>query len=842
MNFRHLTYLIFLLTFFITYSTQQIYPCAYTPEPNRTSITFFNPDLFTDSTYRACYLDASYYMPDEYYAPSEIRYKVNLLEWQRYFNGEADIAALTEVIYNTKAETLENEVLPVFVKNLPPNREITKNKFLSLLYQRKDLETLQYLIFAKRCEPQVQSGLGYWSEPERDAAQMENLVKKGLKAYDSTYSSFLKLRYAFQIVRLLHYSGKYTDCIEHYDRLITPLQTSKQDNSVSNSLIAGWALALKAGALLHSGYAADAMYQFSKVFELFPQSRELAIRNFTYGNEDIWQQMLDLGKTPDEKANLWLLRALQNTTFDLDPLKEICDIAPNSVLAEIELIRQVNLIERYWLTPKLTEPMQFGEELFETDFSESETSVSFWQKVKSFFKKIWQSIRAMFGISEKTNSEDDSAASGYSEELKEFALTFLKKHQVPNSDLWHTVAAYMSYLQKNYRQCYQLLDKVTGANKKVQQQANLVYALARLEESGTLDPELESLFVYALQGLPQPEYEYDNYGIFSRVLTKLATTYLQNGNTALAVLCFDKAKETSTANAILDFYSTDAGLDSLLSLVNQPQKTPFESFLLNNSRFSVPFLKDVKATKLMRKLHFEEALKIYKEIPKTYWEKKPDEDDYYYENYNHFFCDLKTDSSSILNRIYDWSNENHEMGESELQNEADTVLSCNKMEFADRIVQLERKAVEAPHSADLYYYEIAGGFFNTPFWGYNGAIWEGSLVSTLNYYFDYTPGYYPVNIPGIAEKIYEAEKQFIAEYGTREVAISYYEKVMKMTKNQELAAQSAYLSALSKQEPLSTLHEGDFKDKTHLKLLSDKYQNTAFYRYISRTCPGIGEF
>jgi hypothetical protein len=820
MNFRHLIYTIFFLIFFITFPNQQINACAYIPEPNRTSITFFHPDLFTDSTYRACYLDAPYYMPDEYASP-EVRNRVNLLEWQRYFNGEPDLKALAEVIYELDVSTLEKQVLPVFLKNLPPNGTVSKDRFLSLLYKRKDTESIQYLLFAKHCEPHVQNNWGYWSEPERDTKLMENLIAEGLQHYEASKSSYLKLRYAFQIVRLSHYTGNYKQCIDLYDRLVTPLLSSESDTLVTKSIVAGWLLALKAGALLHIGQAAEAMYQFSVVFDRFPYSRELAIRNFTYGNEDVWQQMLEMGKTPDEKATLWLLRALQNTALDLDPLKQICSFAPASELAEIELIRQVNIIERFWLTPKLTQPIPLERQPIEMESTNSKTGNSFWDKVKSFFRKIYQSIKKIFKSSEETDSTFIFDQSQYLTELKKFALAHAESHQTANTDLWFTVAAYMAYLEQNYKQSYQLLGKVTGANKKVQQQANLIYALNRLEESRHLDAELENLFAYALQNLPQPEFEYDNYSVFSRVLTKLAVVYLQNGNVARAALCLEKAKETSSANAILDFYTSEQDMDTLLKLAVRPQKSVFESFLLNNSRFTAPFLQDVKGTKLMRQLRFDEALLLYEEIPVNYWQQQYNEESFFYENYWFFDCNFDDENKEV----------------SEVKND-----TCNKMEFASHVIQLEKMAKQDPQTADKYYFQIAVGFFSTPFWGYNGAIWEGSLVSTLNYYFDYAPGEYPLNIPEIAEKVNDSEKRFVAEYGTREVAIRYFQKAIDATKNPELAVQAAYLAALSKQEPLSTLHEGDYRDKTYLKLMSSQYKNTDFFRTISQTCPGIGDF
>ncbi|OWY23232.1 hypothetical protein C7N43_04195 [Sphingobacteriales bacterium UPWRP_1] len=820
MTFKHLLYTIFFLINLFALKNQELTACAYIPEPNRNSITFFNPDIVTDTTYRACYVDAGYYMPDEY-ASSEMRYRYNLLEWQQYFNSTKPpgLQQVAEVIYDISAEALQKDALNPILQGSKPGKLIESNALLRLLYNRKDAETLTYLIYAKQCEPFVQHIWDYWDDPGRDTLKMQRLIEEGVRHYAAVKPAYLKLRYAFQIVRLAHYSEKYSDCTLYYDRLVTPLL--QPDNSfINKSVVLGWTMALKAGALLRTNKPAEAMYLFSAVFNNFADSRKIAIQNFNYGNETLWQQMLQFTKTPAEKAALWALRSMQDNALDIAPLEQIYALAPESTLAEVMLIREINKTERFLLTPFLTDTIVVETNAAKPDVEVNQKNIKekgIWHKIKSFFAKIWNSIKKLFNWSEaKKENRTVGGLSNhlYIENLKIISEKAAAGKKVRNADLWYTAAAYLAYLQQNYRQCYGFLNHVSGADKKVQAQANLIYALARVDEAGTLTAETEGLFAEALKNLPRPQYEYNNYGIFSRVLARLAQNYLKNGNVPRAFLCLDKAMETSAANALLDFYASEKDLNELQNLLNTPRKTGFDTLLLNNSRCTPAFVADVLGTKLMRKLQYAEALQEFEKIPNDYWLK----DSLHYfanANYIYFTCNFNG------------------LGVSD---------SCNKTGFARKVVELQEAAKQNPQTADVYYRQLADGFFATPYWGYNGALWHGSLVASLNYYYDYMPGAYPLNLPKFAKNLYEAQQLFLEEYGTRKVAIAYYQKVIETTKDPELAASSAYMALLAQQEPLSSLHEGNYKDRKFQKLLKEKYSGTDFYHAMVQTCPGIGEY
>ncbi|HRK28099.1 MAG TPA: hypothetical protein PK239_12530 [Chitinophagales bacterium] len=825
MTIRQNIFIIFFLIFLFFTKNQVATACIDLPEPNRFSITFFYPELSADTSYRMCYVDASYFRNWVYDMAPEARYKHNLVEWQQFFNNTPTLADLAAVIYNTNLETLQNEVLKGVLNGKPPGQAVRQNKFLSLLYTTKNTEALQYLVFAKQCEPYVQISMDYWDNPERDIDNMRQLAIQGKQYYEACNSPYLKLRYAFQIMRLEHYTGNFEACLEQYNQLVQPLLSNPElNNSVAN----GWILALKSGAQLRTGSIAQGMYGFASVFTHFPDSREIAFRNFSIENDDVWNETLSMAKTSEEKAVLWMLKGMQTNTLDLESLKQVTLLSPNWFGTEVLLIRQLNLLERYWLTPAITKPVELENKIDKSELTypteiETETETEqkgFWHSFRNFFARLFSFFRNLFSQSAPPIVADEMNYKELLATLQIITSEVAEQNKSNNPDLWYTAAAYTAFLDSNYRQCYRFLDKVSGANKKVQKQANLIYALARLSETQKPDADLENALVFALQGLPLPNDEYDNYSVTSRALTQMARAYLVNGNVSRAILFFDKAKETTAANILLDFYATQEDLDELARWVNTPKKTDADTFLLNNSRFTQPFIFDVKATKMMRKLEFAEALRWYNKIPPAYWTTINKEDSWSYEQYRYFTCHFNLNNETDLF-------------------EADT---CHKYGFVQKVLALQEMANQNPQNAAPYYLQIANAFYNTPFWGYNGMVWQGTLVAALNYYKDYAPGHYPFNLPTLAQSIYNAELQFLNEYGTRHVAETYYQKVMDTATNPELAAEAAYWAALCKQEPLSTLHQGNYKDRTYLKMLKQQYGNTAFYKNKKLTCPGLADY
>ncbi|RYY19181.1 MAG: hypothetical protein EOP41_10005, partial [Sphingobacteriaceae bacterium] len=129
-----------------------------------------------------------------------------------------------------------------------------------------------------------------------------------------------------------------------YDQYIAATATS--------SHVKGWALALKAGEQRRLGDTVQAAYLFSKVFAQYPERRLQAYRNYHYIGVN-FNDVLKLARTPEEKANLYAIKSFANSEIDTEDLKQVYDNYPASPLAGVLLVREINKLEQYYLTPKL---------------------------------------------------------------------------------------------------------------------------------------------------------------------------------------------------------------------------------------------------------------------------------------------------------------------------------------------------------------------------------------------------------------------------------------------------------------------------------------------------------
>jgi len=70
------------------------------------------------------------------------------------------------------------------------------------------------------CEPHVTRNGNAWDPPKRDPVAMKALIYEGERVFLKLKSNNLKLRYAYQLIRLAHYAKDYAMALDLYDRLL----------------------------------------------------------------------------------------------------------------------------------------------------------------------------------------------------------------------------------------------------------------------------------------------------------------------------------------------------------------------------------------------------------------------------------------------------------------------------------------------------------------------------------------------------------------------------------------------------------------------------------------------
>jgi len=171
--------------------------------------------------------------------------KGNLEEWHERFCEIPDLRDIDSLIY----QTTENELKQLSKSISEPSNALSyrmqDNSFARYLKRHGCTETVHYLLYAKTIEPFV-TRRDPWEQPQTEYRKMDGWLEEGLRHFRRTKSHYIRLRYAYQIIRLAHYSQQHERVLELYDELLP-----KIDNDPS--IIEDWIEGHRAGAMMALG-------------------------------------------------------------------------------------------------------------------------------------------------------------------------------------------------------------------------------------------------------------------------------------------------------------------------------------------------------------------------------------------------------------------------------------------------------------------------------------------------------------------------------------------------------------------------------------------------------------
>lgn len=549
-------------------------------------LSFFEFDLSRDPLYPIyCYNSISRSLGLSYPEYGEEKmswenYRNNIEEWRTYLGISIKPELVYQLIYKVPSDELRN-LNAILLKGSKKKRAkaradyYRKNPIYGLIIDQNRTDILDYLIFAKDCEPLVTADP--WEEPHKIYA--DESIAEGLKAYELCRSEFLKMRYAYQVIRLSNYSGLYEDCCSQYDRLIAPLRV--------NSIIRYWALRQKAGAMLHLERKVDYLVLTSLIFDQCPDQMLNALRDFFIPDERTWTAALKAAGDKHRQATLWLMRGLKEKHLEMDSLRQMYALEPSSPRLEAMLVRQVNRIECLYLDSTLFFPPK------------------------------------------STGSKQDAVQS-----LQTFALEGGQSGKIRQPALWFLVAGYMSFLGGDQTKAGELLKQAAAAgtnNPNLRQQIQLIGHLMPLAQNKPLAPEQEQAFQTSLSWLSSLQGDAHNKTVPRSLLILLAQKNLAAGRLDRALCYLAKAKYEFSVKLLLDVYAKRQDMERLESLVSHADPGSFKSWLIRGFPYSLDDLHYINGTKMLRKGDFHRALVEYKQVSKVFWEnyrsrlKKSDE-------------------------------------------------------------------------------------------------------------------------------------------------------------------------------------------------------------------------
>lgn len=455
----------------------------------------------------------------------------NLGEWKAFFKGKASEQDIRYIVYKSDISELGSieKKLANSDTYLGP---LQRNTLVKYWLKKGKTEVLQYLRFAKNCEPHVnQDWQNYWEISEaiadRNTAAMEKLILEGKQLYKNAISPEIKLRYAFQVVRLAHYSGNDVLTVKSYDSMVATLNL--------DGICKWWALGHKAGALRNLGRYPESAYCYSQVFEHCPSKRVQAYDSFVIKTDADFNATLALCQNEEEKASLYFLRAIDPNSIAVEEIENIWRVAPKSQKAELLLVRELEKLER------------------------------------EILEKGW------------TRTPEDLKSPQYGannvEDLLNFVQKVLRSRNMSNPELWQLAEAYTFFLNGNPDKAAELSSRIIkdGSEKEsIITQATIMNWVFRVEALKKLDDQkLDQLFA-EWSTLPRLNEETSSNTL--DFLEKHALQlYLAADEYPQAWLCIN------TLSGLQTGWGGKINPQLLLDFYRSPQKSEFEKFILRNS-------------------------------------------------------------------------------------------------------------------------------------------------------------------------------------------------------------------------------------------------------------------
>lgn len=495
--------------------------------------------------------------------------KGNVDEWWERFCRIPDRADVQSLIYQFSLDDMQDLLSAIRSEDVPISYlrpAISNNSFAKYLHRHQCTETLEYLIFAKRCEPHV-TARKRWDDTPADRTGMRDLIRLGKVAFMDTESHYFRLRYAYQIIRLAHYLKDYDQTLELYDFLMP-----KVDNDPS--ILEYWIEGHRAGALMGQGERVEASYIFSRIFEKCPSKRESAYRSFDIRTDEEWKALNLMCANDHERAVLHVLRANSENSRLISEMWDIYNYEPQNRQLEYLALRELQRLEK---------------DLLGQEFNDNR-----------------RANQRYFGIPRPIAGERVI-------ELQSFVRTILEQNRIARPEFWKLLEGYLELLAGDYyfaRQTFEDLAETTR-NDTIEHQLQVWETVLQILE---LEPPVEEAekkasSIYSSKIYPQ----YPDMADFMR--DRFTQLYKSSGSVGKSFIS-QYSLEDLQLNPQMDV------IDDLLRIIQQPQRNRFEKSMVEkaNGTTIAPELLDLKSSLLLYQNLPEAAVETLKEVDRSDWD------------------------------------------------------------------------------------------------------------------------------------------------------------------------------------------------------------------------------
>ncbi|MGC4101615.1 hypothetical protein [Ferruginibacter sp.] len=773
---------------------QNIIGCGPDADPYDYYTSFFHQNLPDAKGYKPFYYTGYNFLYDENepLLPADALAK----EWSNYCGNNVSDADAKKFVNKFAWKDLNNLYFNI-EKNQPlkiPD-SVAHNSMTDYFIKQKDLEGLGYIMYAKQVEPYVYGGETSWDVPQRDSLKMAKLIKNGQQLYTVAKKDIFKLKFAYQVLRLAHYSGRYFDVIKWYDEYAPSI--------TGNSVLQPMCVALKAGALFRTGESKEAAYLFSKAFNASVVKRISNYLGFKWSvnSQTERSEYLQRCSGNAEKAAMLGLFAIGSSGNEIAAMKEVYKLDAGADILEVLAVREINKLEEKYFSP-LLQHEKGGKALYLS----------------------WND-----DASDSSLNENSKAV----KELSGFLHDVAAKNTVKNPGLFETGAAYTAYMLKDYSTAkkYLAAAEKMKLSEKVKDQWALTNLLVTINEKEKIDAAFEEqllpsiLWLYDKAKKEKAEetgyYSIQQWKTFYRNLMSeiMAQRYHQQGD------LHKEALAIGAADAIINNYTGYAAgvnflrnklvskdVEKLYALIDNKQANKLERFIIDHSSVTRTTVIDFAGTAYLRDYNYANAISWFKRST----DKK----------------NSSINTNPFIDLLYDQ--------EEALPNEVK--YSTTKLAFAEEMLRLEKSLTTDKANLAKNLYKMANGFYNMTYYGHAWLLVQYDRSGSDGYYMPKDATAFEREYYGCFKAQEYFEKAMNASTDKNFKARCLFMMAKCSQKQLSRPQYDDYQDNYQKMEVAEKKYFEDFMNSKYFPQLVKEYGNTAFYKQAWNSCSYLRDF
>jgi hypothetical protein len=753
--------------------------CGFWVYPGQYRFWLLQPDLTNEQDLTPFYFAASYLYHGDMNVRTETWPDQNINEWFTALKGRVSKNDIDSFLNHTSPQDFfDNEA--AMAKQYP---------LLRYTKQLASKDFYKYLVLSKKVE-QIAANPDPWEENTYPVTTISEVIKNLSALRAKTSNDFIKLRAAFQLVRLYRFNGQPNQLNGTYDKYIAPVKTKSWVQTA----------ALFQKAITTGGYEGD--YLLSKVFDKGGYNRTTCL---VYFPSDSLQRILPYAKNNHERNVLLAMKVFNYPGRSLNYIKQIYASEPTYKELPFLLLREINKVEDWLLTNKVTSfiyPAVYGE-----DFGD------YWDYPKDAL----------------ANYQRDQV---YAHELYDLLQKMIDEGKHPQKALLHLYSAHIAMLNRQYNLSsihLQQAAAIKNLPRNVQTQIAVNRLLLHLENG--MNDTTEKEFMNIINASNEKLAVHDAGIMKNQLVLYTAKKMIKQGDKARGLFLLGKTNRALGQLPISDFKTVyqevEEGADEevynqMLNLFDRKKKSPFEKFICNEKisspwnlydyetadlKWSRTKLLDFKASWYLRQHRLLDAFNTMKGVPDSFYNKEPYS---YYIGGDPFFLN-----------IY----HAHAVGEQDHR-------SLNKKEVVAEMLRLKNLAQKDRSKAAICYYQIANAWYNMTYYGKNWLMvkqwWSQNEIDGYNDDVERTA--------------------FNDDYFGCSYAKQWYTKAMNATKDKKLKALCFFMAQHCNEnwdyygQLVKKIEEPRYRFAINKKLAEQKGVDLKTYKEIVQECETYQSF